>query len=99
MTVRTSEIIGVTKEAYMYLNRICRVQRGCKVLTEELENRLWNRCYKREGLKVLDDNSLGGGDGTYYGKWTSWNVETLRQMLRDGGYTWVELGTHEYINL
>lgn len=99
MAVRTSEIIGVTKEAYMYLNRISRVQRGCKVLTEESEDRLWNRCYKRKGLKILDDNSLGGGDGTYYGKWTSWNVETLRQMLCEGGYTWVELGTEEYITI
>jgi len=99
MAVRTTEIIGVTREAYMYLRRIQRAQRGCEPLTEQQEDRLWRRCYKKGELKVLDDNSLGGGDGTYNGRWTSWNVETLRQMLQEGGYTWTELGTQEYITV
>lgn len=100
MRVMKSEIIGVQKEAYFYLNRISRLQRGCKPLSTEQEDRMWNRCYKnRDGLKVLDNNSIGGGDGTYNGIWTTWNVALLRQMLEEGGYSWTELGTHEYINV
>ena len=100
MVKKMTEIIGVTKEAYFYLNRISRQQRGCKPLTEVQEDKMWKRCYKnKDGLKVLDDNSIGGGDGTYDGRWTTWNVNTLRQMLTEGGFTYIELGTQEYINI
>lgn len=97
---RKSDVIGVSKDAYFYLRRIMREQRGCKPLTEEQEGISWERTTtNKDGLKELDNNSMGGGDGTYYGKWTSWNVDTLRQMLKDGGFTWVEYGERESIEI
>lgn len=97
---KTSEVIGVTKEAYLYLNRIGRQQRGCKPLDQDHEDRLWKRMrLNSEGLKELDDETMGGGDGTYNGRWWSWDVPTLRQMLTEGGFTWKECGSHEYINV
>ena len=86
----TSKTIGVNKEAYLHLDRISRVQRGCKPLNKELEDRMWNRCCKKNGLKIIDDFTIGGGDGNYYGKWTSWSVDTIKSMLKDAGYSWKE---------
>lgn len=97
-SVRKSEVIGVNKEAYFYLKRIGRAQRGCDPLSTEIEEKIWKRCHKnKDGLKELDNDSLGGGDGTYDGKWWSWDVSTLRQMLNEGGFTWVEYGERESI--
>ena len=93
-----SDVIGVNKEAYLYLKRLSREQRGCKPLTAESEERLWRRCHKnKNGLKELDNDSIGGGDGAYNGRWWAWDVKTLRQMLNDGGFTWVEYGERESI--
>lgn len=93
-----SEVIGVNKEAYIYLAKIQRKQRGCTELNEDRYNKIWDRLNKNaEGLRELDNDSMGGGDGTYNGKWWSWSVETIRGMLRDGGFEWVELGTRESI--
>lgn len=96
--VRKSEVIGVSKEAYFYLNRISRAQRGCKPLSTDTEKKIWRRCCKnKDGLKELYNDSMGGGDGTYNGKWWSWDVDMLRQMLNEGGFTWVEYGERESI--
>ena len=93
-----SDTIAVEKEAYFYLKRIGREQRGCAPMTQEAEEKLWRRMPKnKDGLKVLDNDSLGGGDGTYDGKWWSWDVSTLREMLKDGGFEWVECGIQESI--
>lgn len=98
--IRTTEVIGVSKDAYQYLARISRTQRGCKPLDEQQEERIWKRLIKnKDGLKELNNDSLGGGDGTYNGRWWGWNVETLRKMLKDGGYTWKEYGEQEIIEL
>lgn len=40
---------------------------------------------------ILDDQSMGGGDGTYYGKWNSWSCADLKNILRDAGLSWEEL--------
>ena len=87
----TRKTIWISKEAYFYLNRIERQQRGCKQLSAESEERVWNRIpdfRKRCDLVLVDDDSFGGGDGTYYGRWWSWDVETLKKMLDDAGYTY-----------
>lgn len=100
MRTQVTEVIAVNKEAYLFLERISRQQRGCKPLTEAQEDRFWDRCCKnKEGLKELDNDSIGGGDGNYYGKWWSWSVRQLRNMLSEAGFTWKECGTREYINL
>lgn len=97
---RKTDIIGVDKEAYQYLNRISRTQRGCKPLNEQQEERIWNRSIKnKDGVVELDNNSLGGGDGTYNGKWWTWSVDTLRKMLSDGGFSWIEYGERENIEI
>ena len=98
---RTTDVIAIDKNAYFYLNRIQRSQRGCKPLTQEQEDKYWLKLRRKgnDNLVEVDDNSFGGGDGTYYGKWWSWSVKTLRKMLSDGGYTWEERGTIQYICL
>lgn len=98
--VHKSDVIGVNKEAYIYLQNIQRVQRGCQPWTPEQQDKMWRRCYKtKDGLKEIDDESLGGGDGTRNGRWWSWDVETIRGMLKDAGYNWVEYGTRESIEV
>ena len=92
-----SDIIGVDRDAYLYLERICRKQRGCRTMTEEQEDRIWRRQTKNtDGLRELHDHSIGGGDGTYYGRWTEWSVETIRSMLKEAGLSWTEYGSREW---
>ena len=85
-----SKTILVSRNAYFYLDRLSRIQRGCKPLTVQQEEKFWKSIYKINGKAQLSDNSMGGGDGTYYGKWWSWNVETLKRMLDDGGFKYQE---------
>ena len=88
--IKRSPTIWVGKESYMYLNRISREQRGCKQLSQEVENKMWNRqltkakigkADKEKNLVRLDNDSMGGGDGTYSGKWWSWSISTIKEML------------------
>jgi hypothetical protein len=78
--------ILVDKEAYLYLNEISRKERGCSPLTETQKDRIWSRAFKYNGKRVLDDDSIGGGDGTYCGKWWSWSLETIKDMLTKAGF-------------
>lgn len=94
---RTTEIIAVNKAAYRFLYDESRKQRGCKKLSNNDFNEFWDRMRKdSEGLRELDDYSLGGGNGThYYGKWTRWTVKDLRTLLSNAGFTWQERGTRD----
>ena len=88
----TSETIYVSKEAYKALNDISRKQRGCKALTSEQYEKMFARmsgepCIKNDLIR-LDDLSMGGGDGTYFGKWTRWSVADLKKMLSELGFEW-----------
>ena len=96
-----SKSIYVGKESYTYLNRISREQRGCKPLSQEAEDRHWNRLtgHGAKSTWQLDDNSMGGGDGTYWGKWWSWSVETLKKMLDEAGLPYTEGPEVEYMNI
>lgn len=101
MTTHTSPTIWVDRDAYFYLNRISREQRGCKPLSEELEYKIWQRLtfYGKTDKYQLDNESMGGGDGTYNGRWWSWSVETLRNLLDDAGFKY-EIGEdREYISI
>lgn len=98
MTIKYSDVIGVTREAYFYLHRRQIRERGFNPFSVEQEEKHWNKLPKNaSGLRELTDCTLGGGDGTRNGKWWSWSVNELRDMLREGGYTWIEIGTMEYI--
>lgn len=94
MIEHTSETIWIGKDAYMYLDREERRQRGCRTLTAEAENAMWERITTRRGTNAKDgmirvnDDSFGGGDGTYNGKWWGWNIPTVKQMLDDAGFTY-----------
>ena len=95
-----SETIYVTKEAYIALSEKSRIQRGCKPLTlEQYEKRFKKMpaCRIKNGLIRLDDNSMGGGDGTYNGKWTTWSVDDLKKMLSEMGHTWERGEDIEYM--
>lgn len=89
--------IAVDREAFIYLTGLQRKQRGCKPLSEESQDRVWNRRQKTsDGYAILDDESLGGGDGTYYGRWTSWRCDDLKNLLKEAGYTWKDLPQVEF---
>lgn len=99
---KTLNRIAVNKEAYLFLIERSRKERGCKPLSDQAKERMWARTRKNaNGKRVLDDESLGGGDGTYYGKWTSWTCEDLKKLLTEGGHEWEDLGTVEveYMNI
>ena len=85
------DTIYIGKEAYMYLLRTQRAQRGCSMLTEEQEGRIWDRMPKSsEGLRKVTRDSFGGAAGGVYGRWTSWSLEKVKQILSEAGYTWKE---------
>lgn len=95
---KTSKTIYVGKEAYFYLNGIMREQRGRKPLSEEAMEKMWNRLNKNEkGLREVYDGSFGGGDGTYNGRWWSWSVDTIKEMLDEKGFAYEEGGELKYI--
>lgn len=96
----TKESIYIPKEAYLKLQRIGREQRGCKPLSKEQEERMWDRIpeqRKKGDMIRVDKDSLGGGDGTYYGKWTSWDVPTLKRMVEELGFSWEQGEEIEYL--
>lgn len=99
MSEHATTTILVGKTAYFYLARESRKQRGCKPLSKESENKVWDRIEKKNGKAVLSDLSLGGGDGTYDGKWWPWSVDTLKKMLDKGGYKYKEGKEFKYINV
>jgi hypothetical protein len=96
----TKESIYIPKEAYFKLNQRGRAERGCKPLSEDAQERMWSRIpeqRKKGDMIRVDKDSLGGGDGTYYGKWTSWDVPTLKRMVEELGFSWEEGEVIEYI--
>lgn len=89
---KTLSQIGVSKEGFILLETISRKQRGCKPLSDDQMDGIWSRRRKTsDGFAILDDESMGGGDGTYHGKWTSWKCDDLKAILSDAGMTWIEL--------
>ncbi len=84
--------ILIGKDAHLYLARIQRKQRGCKPLTKEQEEEIWEKIpkYKNTQLRQVDSNCYGGGDGTYHGCWWSWSTEDLKRMLTEAGFPWNE---------
>lgn len=94
---KSLERIGVDKEAFFYLVDLSREQRGCGVLTDVARDRIWRRRKETDDdLVILNDESMGGGDGTYYGRWTSWSCEELKSLLQKAGHTWVDLEPIEF---
>ena len=97
--VNTTKTIWIDREAYFFLKRLSREQRGCQPLTQEVEDRLWNRVRKTGELYQCDDNSFGGGDGTYHGRWWSWSVDTIKSLLDEAGLSYTEGEDVEYISV
>lgn len=97
---KVSKTIFIGKEAHLFLSREQRKQRGCKPLPDEVEEKAWNRMYKnKNGMKMVDDNSYGGGDGTYRGKWWGWNVDTIKAMLNEANLPYIEGEPIEYFEV
>ncbi len=104
MREHTSQTILINREAHEYLAELQRVQRGGKPLTPEAKDRQWNRIrkYKDTDMRQVDDNTYGGGDGTYNGRWWSWSVDTIKKMLDEAGLdyeaaedvTWIDAGVY-----
>ena len=97
--------IAVSKDAFIHLEKTSRAQRGCKPLSSDQMDAMWHRRLTAYGnrlspdvssLLILDDESMGGGNGSYYGKWTSWSCDDLKRMLADAGFTWVDLEPIEF---
>lgn len=91
MKEHTSDTILIGRDAHEYLNRIQREQRGCKPLTQEQKDRQWTRICKvgDTDMRQVCDETYGGGDGTYNGRWWSWSVATVRKMLDEADFEYV----------
>ena len=97
ITVKT---IWISKDAYFHLKRIMRQQRGCRPLSVEFEERVWSRIpnfRKRGELVQVHDSEFGGGDGTYYGRWCDWSVDTLKRMLDESGFAYEDGETVKFL--
>lgn len=96
-----SETILVDRDAYFYLRNIMREQRGCVKITKEQDDKIWSKvlAFGKDGKARLTDLSMGGGDGTYNGKWWSWSVETIKKMLDAAGYKYEESEPYYYVNV
>ena len=101
MTEHVSKSIWIGKSAYMHLDRESRKQRGGKKLSPEAEERLWKRVtvHSKNGMYRATDNSFGGGDGTYDGRWWAWNVDELKRMLDKAGLKYKSGKEIRYINM
>ncbi len=84
--------IFVDRAAYMFLDAQRRLQRGDRPLTEREQDLLWEKKLRFcvDGKACLKDGSMGGGDGTAYGKWWSWSIETMTEMLLSAGFSYVD---------
>lgn len=98
-----SKTIWVDKHAYFFLRNKGRLERGCRPFTDEEQNQIWDTMtlqgYIKEGQYRLSDLSLGGGDGTYYGVWWNWSVDTLIEMLNSAKLKYVNGEPIEYISM
>ena len=99
MKLVKSKSIFIGKEAHFFLDEESRKQRGCKCLSKEAKEKQWMRIPKVDGLRNVIDDTYGGGDGTYHGKWTSWSVEDIKRMLNEAGLSYVEGPEVEYIDI
>ena len=85
-----SDTIYVSKEAYKMLNNISCKQKGCKELTLEQYEKIFERMSKTGGMKNglirLDELSMGAGWNN--GRWTCWNMADFKKMLSELGFEW-----------
>ena len=72
--------IRVPLESYIYLQQENRIQRTGKELSEKVIERFKRsfETYNKDGALLLN-GSLGGANEE--GKWTSWTVEDMKDML------------------
>lgn len=86
-------IIG--KEAYFYLNHLSREQRGTHQLSPEFEEKMWKKverfsknCFNTQpGETQIDEYTFGGARN---GKWVSWYIDDLKEILDEAGYPYKE---------
>lgn len=76
---------------------------GGKPLTEKQEENVWRKIKAspnfRNGQYQIDDNSFGGGDGTYNGRWWAWSIDYIMKMLDENGLSYRKGHVIEYIDL
>ena len=78
--------ILIGKKSYFFLKDEARRQRGCSQLTDADKDRIWKRMPKDWDKYMCTEDSFGGGDGTKdYTKWTTWSIETVKDMLHKAG--------------
>lgn len=85
------QTILVNKKAYRYLlDKQCR-ERGVELFTNSRFDKRWNsHLFNYDGWRQIASGDMGGGDGTYLGKWTSWSVDDLKRILSEAGLGWRE---------
>lgn len=83
--MKPSESIFVDKEAYFFLRRESRSQRGWPVMSEAEENEIWGRLNKVNDKRMVNSSSFGGGDGSSTGAWWPWSLDDMKDMLDEAG--------------
>lgn len=92
------QTMGLSKEAYLYLQDRCRNERiGGHIsdkYREKLERNFDQFAYK--GYKVYYDGDLGGAEN---GRWTSWSCDKVKKMLDEQGLAYIDGGEQESIEI
>ena len=96
---RTDEIF-IGKEAFLYLKRLGRQQRGAKPLSEEVENTAWDRAVKFNRGYPVHDGTFGGGIGSHdFHTWNSWSVRQVKRILETANLPYIEGEAHEVFDI
>lgn len=106
MKKQTLNSIRVPLESWIYLQDQQALQRGGRHLTENHLEHLKNEMrkpYNKNGRQLMDGD-LGGAIGepknSYEeGRWTSWSIEKMKQMLDEQNLPYIDAEMVEVINL
>lgn len=90
--------IGLSKEAFMYLQDRCRYERCGDHLSEKFKERLEKSFdqFAYKGYKEYYDGDLGGAVN---GRWTSWSCDQVKKMLDESGLDYIEGEEKESIEI
>lgn len=84
--VKEVKAIAVGKDAFKFLEKEWRLQKGTKLDADALERcaeTAWKRCIKFENYKDLDLVRIADD-------WFPWNVDTIKKMLNERELEWID---------
>ncbi len=83
--MKNNDCIYIDKDAYFFLRRESRKQRGWPTMNQAEEDEIWDRINKVDNKRLVTSDSFGGGDGTSTGAWWPWSLDDMKDMLDKAG--------------